>query len=366
MNTPATPTGSSRKATLLLVDDTPENLSVLNDLLKDSYRILVARSGERALKLAAEQQPDLILLDIMMPEMDGYEVCNLLKADSLTREIPVIFLTALSSEEDEKKGLELGAVDYITKPISPAIVVARVATHLTLKQAKQFLIDQNAFLETEVSRRLLEIERIQDVFGKIVDPRVRDYLMTHGQAIGADLAEGAVMFCDIRNFTAFSESRDPRTVVNFLNRFFSEADACVQAEGGFINKYLGDAFMAIFGTPFPLDDFRSSAIRAALAVREAVARMNRDDPSQAFAIGIGISAGLMVGGIVGSPQRMEFTTIGDTVNTASRLESLCKEFKTDLVIGAPLLTGTQWQENARSLGTTAIRGKENEIELFTV
>ena len=152
MKNPATPTGSTRKATLLLVDDTPENLSVLSDLLKDSYRILVARSGERALKLAAEQQPDLILLDIMMPEMDGYEVCNRLKADSLTREIPVIFLTALSSEEDEKKGLELGAVDYITKPISPAIVVARVATHLTLKQAKQFLIDQNAFLETEVSR----------------------------------------------------------------------------------------------------------------------------------------------------------------------------------------------------------------------
>ena len=109
MNTLATPTGSSRKATLLLVDDTPENLSVLSDLLKDSYRILVARSGERALKLAAEQQPDLILLDIMMPEMDGYEVCNRLKADSLTREIPVIFLTALSSEEDREKGVGAGS-----------------------------------------------------------------------------------------------------------------------------------------------------------------------------------------------------------------------------------------------------------------
>ena len=190
--------------------------------------------------------------------------------------------------------------------------------------------------------------------------------MTHGQTIGADLAEGAVMFCDIRNFTAFSESRDPRTVVNFLNRFFSEADGCVQAEGGFINKYLGDAFMAIFGTPFPLEDFRSSAIRAALAVREAVARMNRDDPSQAFAIGIGLSAGLMVAGIVGSPQRMEFTTIGDTVNTASRLENLCKEFKTDLVIGAPLLTGTPVAGKGPLPRTTAIRGKENEIELFTL
>jgi adenylate cyclase len=302
----------------------------------------------------------------MMPEMDGHEVCRRLKADPATKEIPVIFLTAMNSDDDEKRGLGLGAVDYITKPISPPIVLARVATHLTLKNAKQFLVDQNAFLEIEVARRLQEIERIQDVFGKIVDPRVRDFLMTHGQVVGGEVTEGAVMFCDIRGFTAFSEARDPRSVVSFLNRFFTEAAHCVQSEGGLINKYIGDAFMATFGTPFPLPDYRSSAIRAAIAVRETVVKLNKADPSLHFAIGIGISSGPMVAGIVGSPNRMEFTTIGDTVNTASRLESLCKEHKTDLVITDHLLTGTEWQSQARSLGTAPIRGKEKEIELFTI
>jgi class 3 adenylate cyclase/CheY-like chemotaxis protein len=359
-------TTTNEKATLLVVDDTADNLTLLNDLLRDTYRVLLAKNGEKALGLARDQKPDLVLLDIMMPEMDGWEVCRRLKADPETRDIPILFLTAMDSDQDEAKGLELGAVDYITKPISPPIVLARVATHLTLKRARQFLVDQNAFLEAEVARRLVEIERIQDVFGKIVDPRVRDFLLTHGQVVGGEVTQGAVMFCDIRGFTAFSESRDPRAVVSFLNRFFTEAAACVEAEGGLINKYLGDAFMAVFGTPFPLSDLQGAAIRAAQAIRQTVVRLNAQDPSLHFAIGIGIACGPMVAGIVGSPQRMEFTTIGDTVNTASRLESLCKEFKTDLVVTASLLEGTPWEGKARALGTTSIRGKETGLELFTL
>jgi putative two-component system response regulator len=221
-----TPT-SSERATILVVDDTSENLTVLNDLLKDRYRILLAKNGEKALQLAAAQTPGLILLDIMMPEMDGYEVLRRLRADAATEGIPVIFLTALSAAEDEQKGLELGAVDYISKPISPPVVLARVATHLALHQARQFLVDQNTYLEEEVARRLAENEKIQDVFGKIVDPRVRDHQLKHGEQVGGDITEGTVMFCDIRSFTAFSESRDPREVVAFLNRFFTAAAECV-------------------------------------------------------------------------------------------------------------------------------------------
>ena len=152
------------RPTVLIVDDTPENLMLMADLLKGSYQVKVANGGERGLKLAAASPaPDLILLDIMMPGMDGYEVCQRLKADPATREIPVVFLTAKSDVEDERRGLELGAVDYITKPISPPIVLARVKLHLTLKAHADFLRDKNDFLEAEVSRRTREVHDVQEV-----------------------------------------------------------------------------------------------------------------------------------------------------------------------------------------------------------
>jgi len=150
--------------TILVVDDTPDNLTLMSGLLKDLYRVKVANGGERALRIAeSDAPPDLILLDIMMPEVDGYEVCRRLKANSQTRDIPVIFLTAKSEVEDEMLGFELGAVDYITKPISPPIVLARVKTHLALKEVADFLRDKNAYLEEEVRRRTSEVTAIQEV-----------------------------------------------------------------------------------------------------------------------------------------------------------------------------------------------------------
>ena len=152
------------KPTVLVVDDIPENLSLLGAMLKDDYTVKVANNGEKALRIArSAAPPDLILLDIMMPGMDGYAVCWQLKADAATRDIPVIFLTARTDMADEKHGLELGAVDYITKPISPPIVMARVKNHVALKAAADFLRDKNAFLEQEVNRRTEEVRAVQEV-----------------------------------------------------------------------------------------------------------------------------------------------------------------------------------------------------------
>jgi len=151
------------KPTLLVVDDTPENLALLADLLGPHYRVKLANNGRKALQLArAQPQPDLILLDVMMPEMDGYAVIRELKTDPSTVEIPVIFLTARVEVEDERHGFELGAADYISKPVSPPIVLARVATQLTVKQHRQFLKDQNAFLERMVQERTRELELVRD------------------------------------------------------------------------------------------------------------------------------------------------------------------------------------------------------------
>ncbi len=158
------PTATTRKATVLVIDDSPDNLTLMSALLKATYRVKVANDGQTGLKIARSgSPPDLILLDVMMPGMDGYEVCSQLKADVGTRQIPVIFLTGKSEQRDEEKGLSIGAVDYLSKPVSPPIVLARIATHLALKASADFLRDKNDYLEQEVEKRLQEVSAAQDV-----------------------------------------------------------------------------------------------------------------------------------------------------------------------------------------------------------
>jgi putative two-component system response regulator len=196
MKTPESPTEvnmqadrqvlSSPKSTLLIVDDVPENLGVLGELLRGAgYRVRLADSGRAALAYAArEPRPDLILLDVMMPEMDGYEVLRRLRQNPLSRDIPIVFLTALSETRDEERGLDLGAADYITKPINPAVVLARVRTQLEAKQARDWLHDQNDFLEAEVARRMQENDSIQAVsiralahLAEIRDPETGNHIL---------------------------------------------------------------------------------------------------------------------------------------------------------------------------------------------
>jgi putative two-component system response regulator len=154
----------TKKPTVLVVDDTPDNLSLMSGLLKEHYRVKLANGGDKALKLArGEEAPDLILLDIMMPGLSGYDVCKILKEDPVTQHIPIIFLTAMTAPEEEKKGLEMGAVDFITKPVNPPIMLARVSTQLHVKAAADFLRDKNDYLDAEVQRRGRELAAIQDV-----------------------------------------------------------------------------------------------------------------------------------------------------------------------------------------------------------
>jgi putative two-component system response regulator len=159
-----TESGIGQRPVILIIDDSTANLTVMSELLEADYRVKVAVNGEKGLKIATSAQPpDLILLDIVMPEMDGYEVCRRLKSNPVSRDIPVLFLTAKDEDDDERRGFEAGAVDYIAKPARPAILSARVKTHLTLKSAADFLRDQNVFLEQEVVRRTREVMAIQDV-----------------------------------------------------------------------------------------------------------------------------------------------------------------------------------------------------------
>jgi len=199
--------------TVLIVDDTPENLSILGELLQPTYRVRAANSGRRALQIAhSHPPPDLILLDVMMPDMDGYGVLAALRADPLTSQIPVIFVTAMDATEDEEHGLDCGAVDYITEPLRPAIVLARVRTQLELKRARDFLSDQNSFLEAEVAHRMGENQLIQQVsihalarLAETRDPETGNHLRRTQQYV-------RTLAIALSNHPRFSSYLDPRTI----------------------------------------------------------------------------------------------------------------------------------------------------------
>ena len=206
-------TAETTQNSILIVDDTPENLSVLGGLLQPHYRVMVANSGQRALAIAARSpQPDLILLDVMMPEMDGYAVLRKLREDAETLHIPVIFVTAMDGDEDEERGLELGAVDYITKPIRPAIVLARVKAHLELKKARDWLRDQNSWLESEITRRMRDNLLMQDVSIRALASlaEVRD--METGQHVRRTQAYVAVLAQHLQQHPRFSAYLTPTMI----------------------------------------------------------------------------------------------------------------------------------------------------------
>ena len=193
------------KHTILVVDDVPENLTVLGELLQPHYRVRVANSGRRALQVAAsEPRPDMLLLDVMMPEMDGYAVLGELRANPATRDIPVIFVTAMDSDQDEEHGLALGAVDYITKPIRPAIVLARVKAHLELKQARDWLKNQNAWLESEIARRMRDNQLMQDVSIRALASLAEARDMETGQHIRRSQAYIEVLIERLRSHPRFA------------------------------------------------------------------------------------------------------------------------------------------------------------------
>ena len=342
-------TESVERHKVLIVDDQPENVQMLMQALKADHALVAARKGEKALQLAQrEPQPDLILLDVMMPEMDGYEVCTRLKADEATREIPVIFITALSEAADEAKGLDLGAVDYITKPFNPDLVRARVRNHLELKRSRDF---------------------VRHVFGEFVSAEVRDKIIAEKNRLVGERKQVAVLFSDIRNFTAYSEKNEPEQIVHQLNDYFEQMVQCITAEGGTVDKFIGDAVMAVFGGLVDLESPCDSALRAALAMRSSLSELNAVWSAggiPAFDNGIGLHFGPVLQGTIGSSARKEFTIIGDTVNTSARLDSLSKEYEQSILCSADFAgrLSAELRDGLVELGRVPLRGRKTELGLL--
>jgi len=290
---------ASGKPLVLIVDDAPENITLMNGLLKEAYGIRVATNGERALVAAAQEpRPDLVLLDVMMPGMDGYEVCRRLKADRRTRNIPVIFLTTKADVEDEQKGFDAGGVDYVTKPISPPIVIARVQTHLMLKAAQ---------------------ERAETLLLNVLPAQIAERLK-HDNATIADAADAvSVVFADLVGFTQLAAARAPSELVRLLDGVFRAFDGCAAAAGVEKIKTVGDAYLAVAGLPAPRADHAAAAARFAFALREALAAYSASE-GLALRLRIGIESGPAVAGVIGK-HKFSYDLWGETVNTAARMES---------------------------------------------
>ncbi|MFQ5345246.1 MAG: adenylate/guanylate cyclase domain-containing protein, partial [Mariprofundus sp.] len=314
------------RATILVVDDTPENIDVLRGVLKPLYKVQVAINGEQALKLCwSDQPPDLVLLDVMMPGMDGFEVCRRLKADSRSDAMPVIFVTAMNEVRDEVQGFEAGGVDYISKPVTPAIVLSRVKTHLQLRSAYRF---------------------IRDTFGRYLSDEIVDNLIDspEGLKLGGEKRHLTIMMADLRGFTSIGERLPAETVVRMINIFLGRMTEVIQKHQGTIDEFIGDAILAIFGAPVLREDDALRAVRCALDMQLAMQEVNRRYIQAGFPtveMGIGINTGEVIVGNIGSSRRSKYGVVGRVVNTTSRIESY--------TIGGQILVSESTREECRDL-----------------
>ena len=287
--------------TILAVDDTPENLDILNGLLSDNYNMKVATNGLVALKIAQSQPtPDLILLDVNMPGMDGYEVCKELKANDVTHEIPVIFVTAEMNEEDITAGFEIGAVDYVGKPFNPNELKARITTHLNLKAARE------------------KLEVLAAKLGKYLSPAVYSsiFLGKTDVTIGSYRKVLTVCFTDISNFTKTAENMDHNELTAWLNNYLNKMAQITLKHSGTLDKFIGDAVMVFFGDP-ETEGVETDALKCVEMCKEMI----NEAKGIGIEIRVGINTGMCTVGNFGSEDRMDYSIIGKEVNVASRLES---------------------------------------------
>lgn len=326
----------SDRKTILIVDDTPTNIGIISSVLKDSFRTKVATNGEKALVLAsAADKPDLILLDITMPGMDGYEVCRRLKENPATSGIPVIFLTAKTEDEDERQGFDVGAVDYVHKPFSAPIILARVRTHLALQAALQTARDAQ--------------KQADELLHCLLPDAAAEEIRNIGTVIPRRYDDVAVLFCDVVNFTSYCDKHEPEEVVSRLDALFIAFERVAAAHHLEKIKTIGDAFMAAAGLLKRADAPLESAVLCGLQMAATSI-----DAQLGWAVRVGVHVGPVVAGIVGQ-ERYQFDIWGDTVNIAARMAGKAMP-------GSVAVTGDTWARikdrfEGEALGELEVKGK---------
>ena len=336
-------------ARLLVVDDNKVNRLLLTRSLElQGHSVASAENGRVALDMLRRGGFDLVLLDMEMPEMDGFAVLEQMIGDLHLRDLPVIVTSSLEGLDNIVRCIELGAEDYLPKPVSPVLLKARIGASLEKKRLR----DQ----QKELVRRFATPEVAQD-------------LQTSGFALGGKRVRATVMFSDIRDSTALVESLPPEETIDLLNTYYTLMFDAISGHGGVVNLMLGDGLMAIFGAPLPLPDHCQCAVEAALEMIELVDMFGRDRAAAGkppIRIGIGIATGDMVAGYAGTQERATYTCIGDPVNVASRLESHTKEVGQPILIDDATRAGLRGQISVDALGPVPLRGKARSVDVFAV
>src|SRR5690349_15271924 len=300
---------------LLIVDDNKVNRILLaRGLEGDGHRVETAENGKQALEKLRTDSFDLVLLDIEMPEMNGYQVLEMCLGDSELRDIPVIMTSSLDEVDSVVKCIELGAEDYLNKPVNPILLRARV----------------NASLE---KKRLRDEQR--KLFRTFATKEVADELLKTGFSLGGKYVNASVMFADIRSFTTIGEKLEPSDTIELLNNYFALMFEAIIGHHGTVNQLEGDGLMAIFGAPMHYDGHREHAVRAALEMIELLKGFNIEQAAQnkiQIKIGVGIATGRVIAGYTGTQHRATYTCVGDTVNIAARIENYTKEAQRPILI----------------------------------
>jgi adenylate cyclase len=334
-------------ARLLVVDDNKVNrLLLTRNLEQQGHRVDSATNGREALEKLRADAFDLMLLDMEMPELDGFQVLEQLAGDLRLRDLPVIVTSSLEGLDHVVRCIELGAEDYLNKPVNPVLLRARIGASLEKKRLR----DQ----QKELVRRFATSQVAQD-------------LEQSGFSLGGRRVSGTVMFSDIRGFTTLVESQPPEETIELLNTYYILMFDAITRHGGAVNQMVGDGLMAIFGAPLALSHPARSAVRAAAEMIEMVDLLNTErlgESKSPIRIGIGIASGEMVAGYTGTMERATYTCVGDTVNVAARLEAYTKTADRSVLLDAATRDQLNGEGSLESLGSVQLKGKAAGVEVY--
>lgn len=339
---------------VLVADDNVNNRQLIGDILEAmDLEAIMAVDGPETVAKAHSSAPDLIILDVNMPGMSGFEVCNTLKTDPLTAPIPILMLTALDDDENRVRGLVVGADDYLTKPFNTRELMERVRTRLRTKVATDDLRNTQ--------------QMIRQTFEHFVPAPVVEHLLqnSHQISLGGQLQEISVLFTDLENFTSLSERTEPDKLLSVLNQYHTLVVSKLRENSGTIDKFMGDGVMALFNTPLAQTDHAERAVRTALAIREALDEFHQQfEADYQMRINMGIHTGMAVVGNIGAPDIMDFTAVGDAVNIGARLQQNAR--KGQILISQATYELVQHVVHADPIGSLAVKGRIGAIQAYQV
>lgn len=362
-------------AKILVVDDTPRNVKLLADLLAvKGYAVVTASSGQEALVQVTAEQPDLVLLDVVMPEMSGYEVCRKIRETPATAIMPIVMVTALDPGEERVKGIEAGADDFLTKPINQAELLARVKSLLRIKELHDIvqaqaaeLSEWNKTLRQRVDEQVTQLERLGRL-KRFFSPQLAELIVAGGaeDPLKTHRREITVVFLDLRGFTAFAETAEPEEVMGVLREYHTAMGQLVLVHEGTLERFTGDGMMIFFNDPVAVANPAERAIRMALQMRQSVADLTVKWRKLGYELdfGIGIAQGYATIGGIGFEGRWDYGAIGTVTNLASRL---CGEAKPGQILVSQRLLGTLEElVDVEAIGELTLKGFHRPINAHNI